>query len=334
MEFSEDYFGQYELWGQEAEAHKAELKRAFMIPRLVSTVDGDMGKRIVFPHVHPVAPLVRLTVCENLAPPRHKVMVSCGDPDDEANDYWQPLLHIYVFACPMPHTIPLTIEYRREPYCSRLHMGKNPQQRDITKWHRHEPQIKGFYAYPQPVAGSSPFYLDWSSGPDRYMISTNRNMPSLGWLRCSGFHALQATKFHVLEGHDPVHCYRVVAGGHCPVHRGWICLFAFFAFEGPEPPGTSRFYLQHRYEPYYTMRVAKEPTYEHGWTDYATFCAFDVPMPGTSRFSVDFLTGNVDSRQNVAEQTRIFAADTWEPWVEKLFFYAFPAPTILFPPKS
>ena len=77
------------------------------------------------------------------------------------------------------------------------------------------------------------------------------------------------------------------------------------------------------------MRVAKEPTYEHGWADYATFCGFDVPMPGTARFSVDYLTGNVNSRENVAEQTRIFADDTWEPWIEKLFFYAFPAPTLL-----
>ena len=65
MELIEDYFGQYELSDREAEAHKAELKRAFMIPRLVSAVDGDMGKRIVFPHVHPVAPLVRLTVCSD-----------------------------------------------------------------------------------------------------------------------------------------------------------------------------------------------------------------------------------------------------------------------------
>lgn len=39
-------------------------------------------------------------------------------------------------------------------------------------------------------------------------------------------------------------------------------------------------------------------------------------------------------REDNQEMTRIWAADTWEPWIEKLFFYAFSAPTVLFPPPE
>ena len=66
----EVYWNQYALSGSEYEAHKAEMLRVFAVPTTVSSLNGDAGKRIVFPHVHPVAPLVRITICENLNPPR------------------------------------------------------------------------------------------------------------------------------------------------------------------------------------------------------------------------------------------------------------------------
>lgn len=40
------------------------------------------------------------------------------------------------------------------------------------------------------------------------------------------------------------------------------------------------------------------------------------------------------SREAAAEMSRIWAGDTWEPWLEKIYFYAFPAPTLLFQPED
>jgi hypothetical protein len=40
----------------------------------------------------------------------------------------------------------------------------------------------------------------------------------------------------------------------------------------------------------------------------------------------------INSREGPTEVSRVYSKDTWEPWVEKIFFYAFPAPTLLFPP--
>ena len=53
-------------------------------------------------------------------------------------------------------------------------------------------------------------------------------------------------------------------------------------------------------------------------------------MPGSTRFGVHFLVQSPETRTAVAEQSRIWVGDAWEPWQEKLNFYAYPVPTLLF----
>jgi len=161
-----------ELTGAAAQASRQAQQAAFAThrPKPVSTLLGDNGKKIVFPNIHPIAPLVRVSVLKNMAPPRSKIVVSCGNPADEASEYWQPSMSFYAFADAMPCTLPYTIESRREPTCNRLRLqGANPQARDLTAWTPDKPIPRGFFAFPEPVPGSSPFALDWSSGPDRYL---------------------------------------------------------------------------------------------------------------------------------------------------------------------
>lgn len=293
-------------------------------------VDADRGKRIVFPDVFPVSPLVRLNVLEAQEPMRHKTTVSMGDLKDEPNDFWQPVHTIFVFACPMPNTQPYIIELRREPFGTRLKIdGKTPQSRDISKWRNYTPP-RGFYTFPDGVANTANYSLDWSTGPDRYMISREPR-PVLGWMRCLRFQGYAAHKFHVLETFEPSLAYRVVQGGHMVVERGWHCLFAFYAFE-EIIPGTTRFFVQEQHEPHYRIRVGLEASSSHGWSDLTSFCAFDVPMPGTARFHVDYLIQSTESRTDTVEQSRVYIDDAWEPWQVKLQFYAYPAPTLLFEP--
>uniref|UniRef100_A0A7S2S6V9 WW domain-containing protein n=1 Tax=Rhizochromulina marina TaxID=1034831 RepID=A0A7S2S6V9_9STRA len=334
-----------QLFGADAKAWKREIMASFEVAPQVPEIQSNEGKRHIFPHCDPVSPLVRISVFENLDPPRHKIAVSLGDVVDEGTDYWRPVQYLYVFACEMPDTIPLEVELRRDPFGNRLKFfGKsNPQPRDISNWKSYTPIPKGFYVYPAPMHGTSPFFLDWSSAPDRYKISTSIASSELGWLRCLRFEAFAASKYHILEGSFvdesmeasmsvgaiPRLSYRIHKGNFCPCDQGWRCIFAFYAFDNPGP-GTSRYYCQHKVDPYYTIRVGKEPTYIHDWEDYASFCAFDIPMPGTARFSVDYVTQDVDSRTDTPEQSRVFFHDTWEPWVEKLHFYAYPAPSIQF----
>jgi len=162
------------FFSEAGEVHKRVQLAAFEenMPSPVSSLVGDTGKAVVFPGIFPVSPLVRVSVVENLDPPRHRVLISLGDPEDEASEDWLPSLYFFAFACPMPLTLPYTVEFRRDPGCHRLRQAKNPQSRDITVWSQDD-VVRGFFAYPEPVAGTSTFCLDWSSGPDRYKVSDN-----------------------------------------------------------------------------------------------------------------------------------------------------------------
>jgi len=50
-----------------------------------------------------------------------------------------------------------------------------------------------------------------------------------------------------------------------------------------------------RYEPFMCTRVAAEPTTQAGWYSDGTFNAFNVPLPGTARFSVDFMMRSTET---------------------------------------
>jgi hypothetical protein len=92
-ETGEGYF--IDLKGEEAQLWKLENLKSFQAnkPRCVSTIDGDEGKRIVFPRIFPVSPLVRIAICEGTEPPRHRITVCVGDPKCEASQLWQPVLY-------------------------------------------------------------------------------------------------------------------------------------------------------------------------------------------------------------------------------------------------
>ena len=318
--------------GSEAESWKLVNKQNFHVPPPVGARSGEDGKRMVFPNVHPVAPLVRINVLEAQEPMRHKISVPLGNPGDEANEYWHPVFAFYAFADEMPYTQPFTIEKRREPYGNRVKQEKNPQARDLTKWENLEP-IMGFHAYPEPLPQSSEFSLDWSSGPDRYMVS-QLPRPQLGWLRCSRWFGFQAAKYHVCQAeivHDrrPTICYRIINEFSMPLEEGWKCIFAFYAFT-EQLQGTSKYFVQEQFEPHQRLRVAAEPTFTKGWLDACTFCAWDVPMPGTTRLSVQYLAASAETRTQVVAQSRIHYRDPYDPWLHKSFFYAYPAPTLHF----
>eukprot|EP00622_Pseudochattonella_farcimen_P002668 FR737646.1.p1 GENE.FR737646.1~~FR737646.1.p1 ORF type:complete len:181 (-),score=17.13 FR737646.1:28-570(-) len=178
------------------------------------------------------------------------------------------------------------------------------------------------------MPGATPFFVNWTSGPDRYSI-TNVEKPDLGWMMCYRFMGYAATKYHLCECSVPTPCYRVVKGNTMVLEEGWRCLFPFYAFD-EFIPGCTRYYVQEQFEPPQRIRVGQEPTCYPGWQDYAPFCAFDVPMPGSPRFGVHFLVQSPETPPAVAEQSRIWVGDPWDPWQEKLNFYAYPAPTLLF----
>eukprot|EP00752_Nemacystus_decipiens_P002393 g2258.t2 len=95
-----------------------------------------------------------------------------------------------------------------------------------------------FFAFPLVVYNSHAHHVDWTSGPDRYQI-TREKEPEWGWTRLFTFFAYAASKYHVLETTDAPLAQKVVKGNFLTPEPGWKCILAFFAFDDTVP-GSNR----------------------------------------------------------------------------------------------
>ena len=195
-----------------------------------------------------------------------------------------------------------------------------------------ETSLTGFWAMPEPTPGSTPFSVDWTSSPDRYVLS-RRHLPELSWLRCFRFLAYAAHKFHVYECARP-QCYRVERDHYVMVEEGWRLLFAFYAFED-QVPGTMRYYVQEQDGPHFRTRVGMQPdhTERKGWRDKFSFCAFDVAVPGTCKLKVHYAVQSTEEAVESPEQYRIYTGDHWGMWEHKFDFFAYSAPVVQLDPS-
>lgn len=223
------------LWSRE------DTLALYRQPATVPDHIGEANLGNLFPHVADRYPLVRIEVLEGSSPTRQRV-----DMRKEADGVaWQPVLTFLAFCGPMPHTEMFTIQRAEVPRRERIHGRKNPQARDISSW----TDVCEFWAYPNPMPGSSPLFVDWTSSPDRYaVVQTER--PQLAWLRCSMFNAFVCYKYHLLESAEPPKRYRLLIGQTLSLAEcdGWRCLFAFYGFDAGEgrvpPPGANRYWVQ------------------------------------------------------------------------------------------
>mmetsp|Transcript_1404 Transcript_1404/g.2451 ORF Transcript_1404/g.2451 Transcript_1404/m.2451 type:complete len:240 (+) Transcript_1404:1-720(+) len=220
------------------------------------------------------------------------------------------------------------------PFRNRLLPQKAASQakRDISRWNTsRKVEETGFWAFPVHVPGSQLLYVDWTSSPDRYKITTD-SAPEWQWTRCFSFFAYTACKFHVLECKDP-QCYKIVEGPLLGDSIGldengdqWDVILAFYAFK-TQVPGTNKYFVQHQTEPHYRTRIGMEPSQSArgGWEDHTEFYAFDTAMPGTSKLFVQYTVRSTEAYSLSAEQFRIYTRDPWGQWENKFALYAFPA---------
>ena len=247
---------------------------------------------------------------------------------------WRTKMVFYAFCHQMPNTVRYDISYGMNPFRNRLLPQKAASQakRDISKWSvSRKVEETGFWAFPLHVTGSQLFNVDWTSGPDRYKITTNPQ-PEWQWTRCFNFFAFTANKFHVLECKDPL-CYKIVEGHTVGNAIGldengdqWDCILAFYAFK-TQVPGTNRYCIQQQYEPHYRTRIGMEPSQSasKGWLDHTEFYAFDTAMPGTCKLNAQYTVRSTEAYSLSAEQFRLYVKDPWGQWENKFALYVFPA---------
>lgn len=257
----------------------------------------------------------------------------------EADNHWAPLHYLFFFREAKPYTYRYILERAEEPHRSRIRLDRDrkPQARDITSWKAAQSKPEFIFAYPERMPGSVECSVDWTSAPDRYAVVIGNRRPEAAWLRCFRFFAYPATKFHFLERVWPTgsaisRSYCLVAGHLCPIWPNWYCLFAFFAFDTPVPCA-NRYTAQASEEGACPrMRVGMTPSFRSEWQSKNShvFHAFDVPVPGSARFDVQYRVR--DGSNAEMEQNRISIAQTGicdgGVWLSKFAFYAHPAPTV------
>ena len=267
-------------------------------------------------------------------PYRHRISI------EEADDVWAPHLYLYVFRSTRRAVWPRA---SRGATCSTAR--KNRIDRDY-----------GGSATPSPKQGTrsrAGALLEVNSNHSSRCRSRNRACrsststgrphpigrgqsteyrPAAAWLRCFRFFAYKATKFHLLErvwphGSELTTSYRLVAGHECPVNAHWRCLFAFFAFDSCVP-NANQYTIQQSVDGYDRLRVGMTASIRPGEWDPndLKFYAYDVPVPGTAKFSVQYRVR--DGTNMECEQNRLSIDHAVGPWVEKFVFYGYPAPTI------
>ena len=329
----------YSAWGmysegfaesEPPESWRDKVLEAWRVPQLWSTqMRSDTHK-----HLEDCTLLRVNAQTARDGPYRHRICV------EEADDVWAPHLYLYVFPTHPEGSVAKGIARRyvldraEEPHRSRLRWERDakPQTRDTEpSWCAPRGAFKSFFALPEPQPGLPEFHVDWTSAPDRYMVSTEYR-PAAAWLRCFRFFAYKATKFHLLErvwphGSELTTSYRLVAGHACPVNAHWRCLFAFFAFDSCVP-NANQYTVQQSVDGYDRLRVGMTASIRPGEWDPndLKFYAYDVPVPGTAKFSVQYRVR--DGTNMECEQNRLSIDHAVGPWVEKFVFYGYPAPTI------
>ena len=263
---------------------------------------GDKGNTLVRYNVH---------VCS--APERY---VITRDEADEAAG-WTRVLSFFAFAQAMPKAVRHWTEKASgiTPLRNRL---KNPYAkllRDISAW---EATGDEFWAYISPMPGTALLNLHWTPSPDRYMISASPK-PKLCWQQRFCFYAYTATKYYVHRAvSSGVERYRVTQEGP---DETWSYLFSFYGFDH-QVPGTLNWRVQEKYDEEYGVTVSKFTTSatEHsGWFNVGMCCAFDMPVPGTTKYCLYLATK--PSRYRI-EPENVFPNQ--REWQHVADLYAFP----------
>ena len=68
-----------------------------------------------------------------------------------------------------------------------------------------------------------------------------------------------------------------------------------------------------------------EIEHEEEWTYTAQFYAFDIPLPGTTMYSLHHCTRSIHSAAASITRHRLTKDDPWTPWDFRFNIFVFPA---------
>lgn len=154
-------------------------------------------------------------------------------------------------------------------------------KKDISKWWDTGEE---FYAFHAMQPGCVQLNLHWAPSPDRYNVS-HAAKPALTWSHRFSFYAYCAEKYYVLRAISAgIERYRVTTDEPDDL---WGYVFSFYGFLNTVP-GTVKYYIQEKWDDTFQCQVCKISSAKphSGWSQTGVMCVFDLPAPGTTKFSL------------------------------------------------
>jgi hypothetical protein len=307
--------------------------RLWQKPQLSMKSDWTWSSAFVFPDIPQVVILTRMDVFEKEIP---KLQIGTIDRKDSIevrnSPEWFPVRSIFFVSVPTPYTTELLLESVGPPRRSKYRPHNKQNARDMTKWNFVTKVLS--YGSPMGIPGASTFFIDYTDFPDRYFI-TNSGTPSLGNRRLYQFAAYSATQYYILEkniSHETLDAeggsgftYYIEAGPIVYAKKGWRIIGSFYGFDH-QMTSSSQYTIYRRTDPFPRVVIALQKIERsEEWNQDLKFYAFDIPFPGTAKYSVQHCLRSIYSNSASVSRHRLTTEDPRLPWEFRMNLYLFPA---------
>lgn len=302
-------------------------------PQYSSQADWGWTSPFVWPDVPHLVKLVRMDIFEKDVP---KLQIGTTDREDSTEirntPEWYPVRSVFFMNVPTEYTMQILLETTGPPRRSKYRPHNKQNSRDLSKWK----SVTKVYAFntPMGIPGSSSFFVDYQDFPDRYFI-TNAEVPTLGNRRLYQLAGYSVTQYYVLEKvvhHQSLDAeggsgvtYYIEAGPILYAKKDWRIIGSFYGFDH-QLPGSSQFTIYRREDPFPRVIVALQNIERsHEWNQDLKFHAFDIPVPGTAKYSLQHCLRSIYSNNGNVSRHRITTEDPRLPWEFRMHIFTFPA---------
>jgi hypothetical protein len=302
-------------------------------PQMTLATDWAWTSPFAFPDIPQVVKLIRMDIFEKDLP---KLQIGTIDRKESVEirntEEWYPVRSIFFLNVPTPYTSELLLESTGPPRRSKYRPYNKENGRDLSKWNL----VTKINAYitPMGIPGSSTFHIDYTDFPDRYFISP-KDDPELGNRRLYRFAAYSATQYFIYEKkvhHETLdaeggdgYTYYIEAGPIAYAKKDWKIIGSFYGFDH-QLTNTSQYTIFRRLDPFPRMHIALQNIERsEEWNQDLKFFAYDIPIPGTAKYSLQHCLRSIYSNSASVPRHRLTTEDPWLPWEFRMNIYTFPA---------
>lgn len=302
-------------------------------PQKTLPADWVWTSAFVFPDIPQIVNLIRLDIFEKDIP---RLQIATIDRKESValrnTEDWYYVRSIFFLNVPTQYTTEILIESTGPPRRNKYRPYNKENVRDLSKWNL--VTKLNAYSTPMGIPGSSYFFVDYADFPDRYFI-TNKETPALGNRRLYRFAGYSVTQYFIME--KEVHhatldaeggsgfTYYIEAGPLVYAKKDWRIIGSFYGFDH-QITNSSLYTVYRRSDPFPRMNIALQNIEKsEEWNQDLKFYAFDIPIPGTAKYSLQHCLRSIYSNKASVPRHRLTTEDPRLPWEFRMNLYAFPA---------